>query len=495
MLVKNLCTAESNVCPGDNGLNYECLDCNLSTAECTCIKDDPDHEASIYCYTCNDVRHFDVFSTNLDFDALNGELVDEDGNEFEHYVDIADTPIKSAKSSANAFYGKCRHRNFPITFPDETVVFASSQHSRPADAPEPDLSLYLDWSWQPSGPSYYLDWRDYDLPTSWLAAAKTIIDVYQRARQNLWVEVGCIGGHGRTGTAVAAMAVLSGIPATEAVEWVQTNYCEHAVETNLQAWWVEWFAAWFHGTDVPSYPRYDPKTKQTTYIDIQSYEGREDNFDLDDENFHALWIDAHTAEGVDTSEKIIQENFSVGSFYDEEYDPEWKEDTFEAEDGTRYPVHYLTHVGHEKVFEYLDGLDVRTHQYIARFYYTADNKVNSFAALQEAVCAYEEEAPEHVDEILAMDLSEFIELRQDDEEKTSYIGHYSLMLGDELFTFFYSNQDDIGEADKILDSLDGEAEKWVGEHLPEEFDLAELVQAVKAWDAVWDDPPSEIGHG
>ncbi len=48
------------------------------------------------------------------------------------------------------------------------------------------------------------------------------------------VEVGCLGGHGRTGTALACLAVLTGTPANEAVAWVRANYCAHAVETEAQ---------------------------------------------------------------------------------------------------------------------------------------------------------------------------------------------------------------------------------------------------------------------
>jgi len=45
------------------------------------------------------------------------------------------------------------------------------------------------------------------------------------------VEVGCIGGHGRIGTALAILAILTGHPAADAVAWVRANYCPKAVET------------------------------------------------------------------------------------------------------------------------------------------------------------------------------------------------------------------------------------------------------------------------
>jgi protein-tyrosine phosphatase len=52
------------------------------------------------------------------------------------------------------------------------------------------------------------------------------------------VELGCAGGVGRTGTALAVLAVLSGVPAVEAVGWVRRHYHRRAVETPWQRRWV-----------------------------------------------------------------------------------------------------------------------------------------------------------------------------------------------------------------------------------------------------------------
>ena len=57
------------------------------------------------------------------------------------------------------------------------------------------------------------------------------------------VEIGCLGGHGRTGTALACLAVLAGTPAAEAVAWVRGAYCPKAVETDAQRAFVESFGA------------------------------------------------------------------------------------------------------------------------------------------------------------------------------------------------------------------------------------------------------------
>lgn len=64
-----------------------------------------------------------------------------------------------------------------------------------------------------------------------VAVLRSVLD---RARAGERVEVGCIGGHGRTGTTLACLAILAGHPPGEAVAWVRANYCAEAVETPEQ---------------------------------------------------------------------------------------------------------------------------------------------------------------------------------------------------------------------------------------------------------------------
>jgi protein-tyrosine phosphatase len=66
--------------------------------------------------------------------------------------------------------------------------------------------------------------------------------VRARAHAGELVEIGCLGGHGRTGTALACLAVLSGVPAGDAVGWVRATYCAKAVETDEQEAFVLLFA-------------------------------------------------------------------------------------------------------------------------------------------------------------------------------------------------------------------------------------------------------------
>jgi protein-tyrosine phosphatase len=55
------------------------------------------------------------------------------------------------------------------------------------------------------------------------------------------VEIACGGGRGRTGTALACLAVLDGVPPEEAVDFVRRHYDGHAVETPWQRRYVRRF--------------------------------------------------------------------------------------------------------------------------------------------------------------------------------------------------------------------------------------------------------------
>lgn len=106
----------------------------------------------------------------------------------------------------------------------------------------PEYGLYLDPRWRPPWTYQRLDWPDFGVPPD-LADAQTVLGaLLERARSGQWVEVGCWGGHGRTGTALACLATLAGYPANDAVAWVRSNYCARAVETQAQAEFVLSFA-------------------------------------------------------------------------------------------------------------------------------------------------------------------------------------------------------------------------------------------------------------
>jgi len=151
------------------------------------------------------------------------------------------------------FYSKCRHYNFPLEFPSGIVVHPSSMHHRDSETFAPDMGYYLDYGWSPTGLASFLDWQDYGLPNSEYAALVTIMDAYKKAKAGLWVEVGCIGGHGRTGTFLACMLVIDGLTPVEAIAYIKKNYCTKAIENQEQEWFVGLFEAMLYGGKIDEY--------------------------------------------------------------------------------------------------------------------------------------------------------------------------------------------------------------------------------------------------
>jgi hypothetical protein len=131
-----------------------------------------------------------------------------------------------------------------VVFPDGSRVRASSILDRRVDDPERTYGLYADPRWEPTWPADVIAWPDFGLPEHPEIAAQQITRAFDRARRGELIEVGCLGGRGRTGTMLACMAVLAGVPSADAVEWVRATYRPEAVETADQERWVQWFAEW-----------------------------------------------------------------------------------------------------------------------------------------------------------------------------------------------------------------------------------------------------------
>ncbi len=108
--------------------------------------------------------------------------------------------------------------------------------------PVPAFALYL-LDHQPppvTWPSQWLRWPDFSLPADPAVAADALREAWARA-QTERVEVACAGGYGRTGTALACLAVLDGVPSRRAVAYVRAHYSPRAVETLRQRRFVARF--------------------------------------------------------------------------------------------------------------------------------------------------------------------------------------------------------------------------------------------------------------
>jgi hypothetical protein len=128
-----------------------------------------------------------------------------------------------------------RHRT-PVTLPSGAELWAvsfdaSDPYSRDR---APDFGLYLDEKWAPPWEHAKVQWPDFGVPSDLDALRERLSAVLARAKAGDRVEIGCLGAHGRTGTALACLAIVDGHAPDSAVAWVRTNYCERAVETSEQ---------------------------------------------------------------------------------------------------------------------------------------------------------------------------------------------------------------------------------------------------------------------
>ncbi|MEU4079081.1 protein phosphatase [Streptomyces venezuelae] len=115
---------------------------------------------------------------------------------------------------------------------------------RPVPAgPTPAFAVYLLGRRPPEAPweVKWLRWPDFWLPSSHIEAQAVLGEAWARAGVER-VEIACGGGRGRTGTALACLAVLDGVPAGQAVDFVRQNYDTRAVETPWQRRYVRRFA-------------------------------------------------------------------------------------------------------------------------------------------------------------------------------------------------------------------------------------------------------------
>lgn len=128
-----------------------------------------------------------------------------------------------------------RHRDVVVLADGTDVTAVSFDETDPyGRARPPSFGLYLDDRWQPPWPHERLDWPDFGVPDDPAPVVATLRSLRARARAGERVEIGCLGGHGRTGTALACLAVLCGQPTDDAVDWVRREYCDRAVETDAQ---------------------------------------------------------------------------------------------------------------------------------------------------------------------------------------------------------------------------------------------------------------------
>ena len=126
-----------------------------------------------------------------------------------------------------------------VELPDGTRIRARGLRHPAPEGPDPELGVYLlgrapgPFAWE----HRWIRWPDFRLPSSTPDALAVLAEAHARAASER-VEVACGGGVGRTGTALAALAVHTGVPPDEAVAWVRRHHHPRAVETPWQRRWV-----------------------------------------------------------------------------------------------------------------------------------------------------------------------------------------------------------------------------------------------------------------
>ena len=101
-----------------------------------------------------------------------------------------------------------------------------------------DFTVVLGKGPAPAWPHRRVRWADFWVPADREEALDALGEAHRRALGGERVEVACRGGVGRTGTALAALAVLDGLSPRQAVGWVRAGYHRRAVETPWQRRWL-----------------------------------------------------------------------------------------------------------------------------------------------------------------------------------------------------------------------------------------------------------------
>ncbi len=112
-----------------------------------------------------------------------------------------------------------------VEFPDGRKIRGRGLRHPLPDGPEPEFGIYLtrrdpgpfNWDYR------WVRWPDFGAPTSTDDAIAALVEAYRRSASER-VELACGGGVGRTGTALAAIAVLAGVPRSKAIAWTRRRY-------------------------------------------------------------------------------------------------------------------------------------------------------------------------------------------------------------------------------------------------------------------------------
>lgn len=151
--------------------------------------------------------------------------------------DFGDSPV--VKSATKGNYQPCYKTHPPLELVNGLLIYGGSCHSPVVK----DATVYvgLDYSmayahmahpWE-EGHAIHYPITDTKAPSDAQSFAAMVDWLAEQILAGSKVHAGCVGGHGRTGTLLAALVkVMRGEKA--AIDYVRTHYCKKAVESDSQ---------------------------------------------------------------------------------------------------------------------------------------------------------------------------------------------------------------------------------------------------------------------
>lgn len=152
---------------------------------------------------------------------------------------VVDFGYYGYSKSKTSFAPRCYESHPALKLPGTDLVIYGGSCSTPKVL---DADIYIgfdysmrfterNWPWK-KGAEVLFKIRDMDTPDKPEEFKKLVAWTKKQLEAGLKVHCGCIGGHGRTGTFLAAL--VSEFGEKDAIEYVRNNYCHKAVESAKQ---------------------------------------------------------------------------------------------------------------------------------------------------------------------------------------------------------------------------------------------------------------------
>jgi len=96
----------------------------------------------------------------------------------------------------------------------------------------------LSYPWIKDKAEFLFKIRDGDPPSDLIQTKALLQYIYDCLQEGKKVHIGCLGGHGRTGTIMAAL-LAQNYGMKDSIKYIRENYCKKAVESPSQVSWLK----------------------------------------------------------------------------------------------------------------------------------------------------------------------------------------------------------------------------------------------------------------